>query len=543
MSNITLWIVDRLKFVFVKAGINFEQMRTILTLKFLMDTRRTNTSIQANNNNTKNSQMMALLSYGLMGLFLVIFSLMMSDLYIKIGILMGITLVMMSLTMISDFSNVILDVREKVVLHTKPIDPKTISTAKVLHILNYMIMYTMVLMLPSLVVLTIKHGLYVLPLMLLGLVFVDFIVVFITSILYVIILKTFDGEKLKDIINFFQIALAILMMLGYQLFNNTIAFSNMNLVIVPKWYHLFMPPMWYASWFMADNSLLLIILKVTGFIVPIILFWFYIRVLSKRFETYLSKLEESGERINIDKVNKKRKRLEKISEMITRSKHEKASFVLSIIILSKDRKLKVMMLPSMALGACLPLIFAFRMILSDITLSSEHMWVYMTVAMNSTYVLYLVHTEHPGASWLYDALPINNYFEIHKGLQKAYIIKYGLPILLIPCLGFAAIAGVSVLFDLLCAALLMMIIIRITGLFIAKKTPFSLDVSEANKDKGSIFVKNIMLMTAIGLLAFLHLSLQKTSYGVLGLTSVYTIINLILWHTDLFYNFYKKEHV
>jgi len=543
VSNITLWIVDRLKFVFVKAGIDFEQMRTILTLKFLMDTRRTNTSIQANNNNTKNSQMMALLSYGLMGIFLVIFSLMMSDLYIKIGILMGITLVMMSLTMISDFSNVILDIKEKVVLHTKPIDPKAISTAKVLHILNYMIMYTMALMLPSLVVLTIKHGLYVFPLTLLGLVFVDFIVVFITSILYVIILKTFDGEKLKDIINFFQIALAILMMLGYQLFNNTIAFSNMNLVIVPKWYHIFMPPMWYASWFMTDNSLLLIILKVTGFIVPIILFWFYVKVLSKKFETYLSKLEESGERVNPDEVKKKKKRLEKIAEIITCSKHERASFVTSMTILSKDRKLKVMMLPSMALGACLPLIFAFRMILSDTTLSSEHMWVYMTVAMNSTYVLYLVHTEHPGASWLYDALPINNYFEIHKGLQKAYILKYVLPMLLIPCIGFVVIAVISVLFDLLCAALLMMIIIRVTGLFIARKPPFSVDISEATKDKGGMFVKSLMSMISVGLLAFLHLSLRKTSYGVLGLMSAYTIINIILWHTSLFYRFYKKEHV
>ncbi|MCH4890019.1 hypothetical protein EZV73_20740 [Acidaminobacter sp. JC074] len=540
MSSGILWLVDRFKFVFIKAGIDFDQMRRILALKLVMDTRRSNTSIQDEN---KNTQVMALLSYGLMGLFLLVFSLVMSDLYVKVGILMSITLVMMSLTMISDFSNVILDIREKSVLHTKPIDPKAISAAKVLHILNYMVLYTMALMLPSLVAISIKHGLYVLPLMVLAFICINFIVVFITSILYVIILKTFDGEKLKDIINFFQISLAILMMVGYQLFNNTIIVSDMNLVIVPKWYHVLMPSMWYASWFIRENTLLLLVLKILGVVVPVVLFWVYSKYLSKRFESYLSKLEESGEKINITKANHKKKRLKALAKLLTGSRQEEASFMLAMTMLSKDRKLKVMMLPTMALGACLPIILTMRMVLSGLDLSNEHLWIYMTVAMNSIYVLYLVHTEHAGGAWLYDVFPYDNYFDIHKGLLKAYLLKYVLPMLMIPLVGFVFIIGPSVLLDLLCASLLLIIIVRIAGLFIAAQAPFSLDVSEATKDKGGMFVKNMIFMTIVAVLAFLHMYLKKLDYGVTILTCLYLIINIIIWHTKIFYKSFRKEGV
>lgn len=38
----------------------------------------------------------------------------------------------------------------------------------------------------------------------------------ITALIYLFILRFFNGEKVKDIINFVQIALTIVMTIGYQ---------------------------------------------------------------------------------------------------------------------------------------------------------------------------------------------------------------------------------------------------------------------------------------------------------------------------------------
>ncbi len=110
---------------------------------------------------------------------------------------------MMTMVMITDFSNVFLDIREISILHTRPIDKRVISMAKSIHILYYMTLYTLCLALPSIVVLCLQMGLVYLPLMIISLILLDFLIVVMTSLLYVFVLKSFDGEKLKDIITFF----------------------------------------------------------------------------------------------------------------------------------------------------------------------------------------------------------------------------------------------------------------------------------------------------------------------------------------------------
>ena len=54
------------------------------------------------------------------------------------NIIIGISLFMMVSIMISDFSSVLLDVREKNILLPKPIDNKTFNAAKTTHILIYL---------------------------------------------------------------------------------------------------------------------------------------------------------------------------------------------------------------------------------------------------------------------------------------------------------------------------------------------------------------------------------------------------------------------
>ena len=115
--------------------------------------------------------------------------------------------------MISDFSSVLLDIRDSNILYPKPIDRKTISAAKLIHIIIYLSLLTVALVGPSLIAGLIKNGILFFLVGLMNVILIDMLIVALTALVYLLILKFFDGEKLKDIINYVQIGLSFAIMI------------------------------------------------------------------------------------------------------------------------------------------------------------------------------------------------------------------------------------------------------------------------------------------------------------------------------------------
>ena len=118
------------------------------------------------------------------------------------------------------------------------------------------------------------------------------------------ILKFFDGEKVKDIINFVKIGLTIIMTISYELLGRMFDIVDLNIIYESKIWNLFFPPMWFASPLYAvdggEINKIIIALIVLAFLVPIIAISLYINNTSK-FEDSLSKL-------NIANDNEKEKK-------------------------------------------------------------------------------------------------------------------------------------------------------------------------------------------------------------------------------------------
>ncbi|MDV2583582.1 hypothetical protein RYX53_15570, partial [Alkalibacillus haloalkaliphilus] len=87
-------------------------------------------------------------------------------------------------SMISDFSNVLLDVRDKGILLTKPVGKKTISAAKTVHISIYLFFLTAAIAAAPLIAGTLRHGLLFLLLAIIGLILLDLFIVVLTAIIY-----------------------------------------------------------------------------------------------------------------------------------------------------------------------------------------------------------------------------------------------------------------------------------------------------------------------------------------------------------------------
>ena len=186
---------------------------------------------------------------------------------------------------------------------TKPVNEKTLSMAKALHISIYIISISLALIGPSLIASLFIKGVLFFIIYFIEVILINLFSISLTVLLYFFVLRFFDGEKLKDIINYFQIALSIVMTVGYQLFGRVFNLVDLEKSINISWYHYLIPSAWFASPFelFLNNSNKYIYLSLMSIIIPIISIGIYIKLM-KSFEVNLQKLNGATTNRRLKKV-------------------------------------------------------------------------------------------------------------------------------------------------------------------------------------------------------------------------------------------------
>src|SRR5690554_2627846 len=291
----SLRIMDKFQFFFKRMDIDYPSMRNILEVKLTLDSRREAT-ISMNDSKKKEGDEFkkSLISYGLTGLILLFFFYSPFDLFIRMSLILGVLMFMIITTMISDFSSVLLDIRDKNILLSKPVDERTINMAKVLHIFIYLFIITMTLSAPTLIAGTIRYRLTFSIIFFLELILMDIFIIFLTALLYTIMIRFFDGEKVKDVINNFQIVLSLSLVVGYQILFRMFNFIDFDLVYNPRWWNVLIPPAWYAAPFRLlleqDENFYITLLSILAVVIPIIALFLHITVIGPYFERNMYKL-------------------------------------------------------------------------------------------------------------------------------------------------------------------------------------------------------------------------------------------------------------
>lgn len=539
----TLKIVDLFKGIYTRFGIDYRIMRKILQTKLTMDQRRVSTIV--NNASDEGSDMFtkSLLIYMLIGLFIGFVVLLPFPLFFKMNIFIGMVLFMVMTAMISDYSAVLLDIVEKNILLPKPIDLRTYNAAKTTHIYIYLFKIIFAISLPGVVIGSFKHGLTFAILYLPQMILIAALVIFFTSILYYIILHFFDGEKLKDIINYFQIFLAALTFMIYQLIGKAFQLFDVNISFTPTWWSYLLP----SAWFAAPYSMLLegnndgyyLIFSILGVIIPIaLLIIYYVRV-ANIFEMKLQKLNTSSNKIG-DKAEKRSRRQRAIARILCKNKVEGTFYKFTQNMIGNERALKLKLYPSLAMAALMPLVFLMRTL--DFTQglragldiirqgSSNILYLYFTSAILGTSSAMISTTEKYKAAWIYDLLPIDNPAPIFKGAIKAFIVKLIGPIFLVASIIFTGLFGVRVLPDIILVFLntiLLIIVIQIMG---NKALPFSQNFEAIKHSSMSVFFGTSMLCGGMAGAHWFFLN-RGINLGIYILVTI--IVIAFLWLSSL----------
>ncbi|WP_105616004.1 ABC-2 family transporter permease [Vallitalea okinawensis] len=522
-----LRVLDRFQGLFEKQGICYKSLRQILQLKLTMDARRQTTMTTNRKKDSRSFFSKSLLTHGLMGFMLLIFIIPDIDLFFQMNVCLGIIIFMLMSSLIADFSSVLLDQKDKSVLLTKPIEPSVISLAKILHIIYYVGILLFIMSIAPLIGGTFKYGLIYGLLFIVTLVLGLLFVMFLTTLLYFLILKFFDGEKLKDIINYFQIVLTIVMIFGYQLMSRMYTIIDFDMVFEPKWWTYLIPSAWFASYFriFVENqvSTSLVVLAMLGILVPITAIIVHVKYVMPYFEGYLNKMEQVG---GVKKHSPIKERLNTMLQLLLcPSKEERTFFKFFIALMKHERKLKLRIIPQLVMALGFPFIFMINSGFDVSESSKAFMFIYFSFWMMSFLFTNFLYSENYKGAWVYKSLPIQDINAIRRALYKSAMSNYIVPVYVGLSVIFLFIYNFTIFGHLALMFLNLLIITMLLFRISINTHPFSMEMDIQKGDSKSFILGTLI----IGIVAGIHWLSTIFSYGLYINIFMTLLITVALW--------------
>lgn len=525
-TPIYLKILDRLAPAYRKMGIEYDQLRIIVGTKMKMDGRQENPMADAWNTASKkkkdrNSFFSSLWVYAFISLIM-LFIFIVDNYIFQFTFYFSYLFLMMMAVLIAHFSNVLLDPKDQELIGTKPVSSKTLGAAKATHVGIYLIAFSLaiggVLIIATFIFNGIAEGFLALLLTILAALWC----LLLTILIYAYILRHFDGEKLKNIISYSQIALSFFMIVGYQFMGNIFQIidpETLTMEMNLQWWHILVFPLWFVapfgivqegwSWTFGSYIGLLFI----GTVGLVLLY----RMNSDKIDRNLQKLNSDGEK------GTKRGLFQRLyAEWFCFDDREKPYFHFTWQITKNEREFKTRLYPSIASALIFPVIILWTEFmttglesLGNLTIFAySPYFVVSMVPMTSTTIRY--SNTYKGR-WLFTMSPEDDKKVMLRGVFKAILTKLLLPI-------YGAVSVLAILFTgigtlpvVVNGFLLLTIVFYIDMSVTMDVLPFTqkYDASEANRGCASTLIFFFGVAVIAGILFALQEFVPYSEYVIL----------------------------
>ena len=523
----SLKILDLFRPLFEAFGVEYEKMRLIVNMKLTLDKRKNNSS------ENKNSFMQSVILYLVIGLVASRTIVMPIDIMTKMTVLFALIFVMLLTCFITDFSSVILDTYDRHIIGITDVKDITLNMAKIVHIIIYISIISLSISAFSILMILMAYNIGFCLLFILCMILMDFLLIMMTSVIYYLLIKIFKGEKLKDVLNLFQIFMILVFSIMYYFITSSLSDIQINYTFGINAYDLFIPFMWFASLFCVifygKIQTLYIIMAILGIIVPILSILIYVK-LTPAFERNLDKLEQ----VSYNEKDSKTKKsfVSKLGDKICKNNEEKSFFEFIYTNLSRDREFKTRVYPTLASGIIMPLVLLFvtydrsmgiMEYLKSLSTTNNFLNIYLAVILLQNCILLLKYSKEYEASFIYDVLPISKKKNIYSAEFKVIIIKLFVPVFIIIGIPYLILFKAKFIVHLLIAFVSTIFISMGTFRVNDKSLPFSEDYAVTANT--SNFLNIIKSIGFVGVAVLLHyLIILKTPY----IFSVAYLILLIL---------------
>ncbi len=552
MDKLFLRLVSFFYPILAKTGVDTDQLNEILRVKLLMDNRRPKAMFAARKNAKNNGQQSPwLISFVtlLMGFFIGLVLTLNGMPYVGETYYFTIFMVLMAITLISDFTTVLIDTRDQFILLPRPVNDRTIAVSRILHISIYVLRLALLQGLPALVIVGFVDGILAVPVFFIQILEATFLSIFMVNIIYLLLMKSVSPQRFKDIISYFQIGFSVLIFATYYLLPRLIDVSVLgNVNLLSHWWAYCLPPVWIAALnelliHSSRSGMITSALAIVGLTLPVAGLWFVAKVLAPGFNRRLSIIATSDGNTNTSTQIKKAGKfslIEKISNLIAPDPVENAGFRITWKLAARTREFKMKVYPSFAY---VPIYFIFIALNGKGDLSEKldnlqngHTYVlliYLSTFILSSILMNISMSEKYKAAWVYYALPIGEPGKILSGMYKAVIALYFFPYCLVLSIVIVAVWGPQAINDLILAFLVSLAYGMMMALFMVKGLPFSKPV--VVKQGGGRMITSLMILALIAGLGFGHYYLMRWEMVIWIAIIPFLFINWIM------FRYYKKQ--
>lgn len=494
-----------------KMGADYNQFIRILQLKLTMDDRR----LQGLGNNpkkaTENALMKQSFSQIFFGIFFALFLYIVQSPFTYYYFAHTFVMLMMAMMIISEFTTILFDTSENVIIQPLPIKGNTISLARNAHVFLYLTMMAFNLSVFSIFLAMFRFGIVSGLLFLLSIFLNVLFTLFLANILYLGIMRLASGEKLKNLLMYFQIVIAILFMSAYQFGLNMVDKTKIQDMILPiRWYTYLAPPAFFAGLVEALSTWLFdlqhLIFIAEALIIPPIVIYLTGKYLTPVFNRKLMDLEQ-GDRVSKVRIETSRNSLyfRMMSSLFIHRQEEKAPFKLMWKMTGRERLFKQTFLPFLGyiiIMIVLPF-FTKSFNYSELIQSDRYLlFLYIFIFIGATLPGALLIGNNQQATWVFKTVPLSSPASYFKGFIKAAFARFFIPFYLMLTVTICSIWGIRVLPDIAVALMAIYLFTILIYYFQSPNLPFASE--KLAGQGGAVFLKIMGLMAIAASLGFLH---------------------------------------
>lgn len=536
-------------------GVDVPQLKSILSAKLMMDDRRPSAMRQMRQRRKDKPVTMATVGtmivsalFGLVYLFLFSIG---RNVVTQLTFYYTVFFVMLSLTLISDFTSVLVDVRDNFIILPKPVNDKTVVVARLLHIFVHICKIVLPTGLPATVFMAVNDGVGAMLVFFALLFLLTAFSIFFINALYLLILKLTTPQKFQSIIGTVQIIFAIVMYGGYQIFPRMLSSANLaDYDVTTKTGFGFYPLYWLAqSWNLLhtfSGSMSEIMFGLAGLLFPVLCAVLVVKFLAPSFNRKLAMISATGGSETVATSSGKktvatvsRKSYASFwSRLLTASAAEKAGFDFAWKMTARSRDFKLKVYPSMGYLAVYVFVIVFNNRRFDFSSLRENTGgpkilivsaLYFTSLLLSMAITQMAYSEKFKAAWLYFTAPLQRPGEVISGAAKAMIVKFYLPIVILITTAGIFLVGPMVLPNVV-LGLFNQVLIAALLVYIGRKFfPFSMH--QSNQEKTGSFLRGISLLFISGLIALGHFFLYGSTPAVMVCAVLSVIASWLLFDT------------
>jgi len=521
-------------------GADYNQFICILELKLTMDNRRTKSLKNNSKDTTENALIKQAFGQILMGSFMAISLFSVKSAFTYYYLMHIILMVLLGMMIISEFTTILFDTSENVIIQPLPINGNTINLARNAHIFLYLTMIASNISVVSIIIAIIKFGLLSGLFFTLSILLNVLFTLFLTNILYLGIMHITTGEQLKNILMYFQIVITVLFMAGYQFGLNVVDKSQIqNLTLHIDWYSFLIPAAVFSglvdslSFGIFDWQHILFVIE--AITLPLVATFITGRYLTPIFNRKLMDLEQ-GDRATKVKSFSRRTSIwyNLMSKIFVYRQDEKASFLLGWKMTGSERLFKQTFFPSLAYVVIMIAVQFSRKSfdMAEMAASNRYLLLlYSFIIISFTLSNALLYGNNQHAHWIFKILPVESPANYFKGFIKAAFARYFIPFYIALSVGICFIWGIKVLPDVIIALLAIYLFTLLYYYFQQPSFPFA--QPKLATQGGGVFLKIMGLILLSVILGFAHYFLTKWHiYGRVVLLTFY--IAAIIYINNVF---------